>query len=82
MCSPDVPSQIYEAISTIRYSATTVILAYGAPGGVFMRGPSLSMIEVTAVVPEGCITPDDAELWKDSQIEPLPGSFQRHLLGT
>ncbi|KAG1775570.1 hypothetical protein EV702DRAFT_1046903 [Suillus placidus] len=29
--SPDIPSQFYEAISTIQYSATTVILAYGAP---------------------------------------------------
>lgn len=29
------------------------------------------MIEATAVVPEGRITPEDSGLWKDSQIEPL-----------
>ncbi|KAG2038404.1 hypothetical protein BDR03DRAFT_304516 [Suillus americanus] len=40
-------------------------------GGIFTRGPGLSIIEATAVVPEGRITPDDAGLWKDSQIEPL-----------
>lgn len=36
-----------------------------------MRGPGLSIIEATSVVPEGRITPEDAGLWKDSQIEPL-----------
>jgi 2,4-dienoyl-CoA reductase-like NADH-dependent reductase (Old Yellow Enzyme family) len=40
-------------------------------GGIFTRGPGLSIIEASAVVPEGRITPDDAGLWKDSQIEPL-----------
>lgn len=29
------------------------------------------MIEATAVVPEGRITPEDSGLWQDSQIEPL-----------
>jgi 2,4-dienoyl-CoA reductase-like NADH-dependent reductase (Old Yellow Enzyme family) len=29
------------------------------------------MVEATAVVPEGRITPEDSGLWKDSQIEPL-----------
>ncbi|KAF9225694.1 FMN-linked oxidoreductase [Gyrodon lividus] len=40
-------------------------------GGIFTRGPGLSIIEATAVVSEGRITPEDAGLWKDSQIEPL-----------
>jgi len=40
-------------------------------GGIFTRGPGLSIIEATAVLPEGRITPEDAGLWKDSQIEPL-----------
>ncbi|KAG0695479.1 hypothetical protein DFH29DRAFT_955028 [Suillus ampliporus] len=40
-------------------------------GGIFTRGPGLSMIEATAVVPEGRITPEDSGLWKDSQIEPI-----------
>lgn len=29
------------------------------------------MVEATAVTPEGRITPEDAGLWKDSQMEPL-----------
>lgn len=29
------------------------------------------MVEATAVVAEGRITPEDSGLWKDSQIEPL-----------
>ncbi|OAX38165.1 FMN-linked oxidoreductase [Rhizopogon vinicolor AM-OR11-026] len=40
-------------------------------GGIFTRGPGLSIVEGTAVLPEGRITPEDAGLWKDSQIEPL-----------
>ncbi|KAI9569891.1 hypothetical protein HD554DRAFT_2019445 [Boletus coccyginus] len=40
-------------------------------GGIFTRGPGLSFIEATSVVPEGRITPEDSGLWKDSQIEPL-----------
>lgn len=40
-------------------------------GGIFTRGPGLSMFEATAVLPEGRITPEDAGLWKDSQIEPM-----------
>ncbi|KAG2084952.1 hypothetical protein BD769DRAFT_1374609 [Suillus cothurnatus] len=40
-------------------------------GGIFTRGPGLSMIEATAVVSEGRVTAEDVGLWKDSQIEPL-----------
>lgn len=40
-------------------------------GGIVQRGPGLTMIEATAVVPEGRITPEDSGLWQDSQIEPL-----------
>ncbi|EIW78290.1 FMN-linked oxidoreductase [Coniophora puteana RWD-64-598 SS2] len=40
-------------------------------GGIFTRGPALTIIEATAVLPEGRITPEDSGLWKDSQIEPL-----------
>jgi len=47
------------------------ILTVYAVGGIFTRGPGLSIIEATAVLPEGRITPEDAGLWKDSQIEPL-----------
>jgi len=40
-------------------------------GGIFTRGPGLSIVEATAVVPEGRITPEDSGLWLDSQMEPL-----------
>ncbi|RPB02549.1 FMN-linked oxidoreductase [Choiromyces venosus 120613-1] len=40
-------------------------------GGIISRGPGLTIIEATAVVPEGRITPEDVGLWKDSQIEPM-----------
>lgn len=36
-----------------------------------MRGPGFVMTEATAVLAEGRISPEDAGLWKDSQIEPL-----------
>lgn len=40
-------------------------------GGIISRGPGLAVIEATAVVPEGRITPEDVGLWKDSHIAPL-----------
>ncbi|WYZ43346.1 hypothetical protein EsH8_VI_001045 [Colletotrichum jinshuiense] len=40
-------------------------------GGIVQRGPGISCVEATAVVPQGRITPEDVGLWKDSQIEPL-----------
>ncbi|KAF7595948.1 hypothetical protein BBP40_004094 [Aspergillus hancockii] len=40
-------------------------------GGIISRGPGLSFVEATAVLPNGRITPEDCGLWKDSQIEPL-----------
>jgi 2,4-dienoyl-CoA reductase-like NADH-dependent reductase (Old Yellow Enzyme family) len=36
-----------------------------------IRGNSLTVVEATAVLPNGRITPQDSGLWKDSQIEPL-----------
>ena len=38
-------------------------------GGIFQRGPGLTVVQATAVTPEGRITPDDSGLWEDSQIE-------------
>lgn len=35
------------------------------------RGASLTIIEATSVLPNGGITPQDAGLWKDSQIAPI-----------
>jgi len=40
-------------------------------GGILQRGPGLTIVEATAVTPEGRITPEDSGLWKDSQIGPL-----------
>ncbi|KAI4271786.1 MAG: hypothetical protein LQ337_005753 [Flavoplaca oasis] len=40
-------------------------------GGILQRGPGLTMVEATAVTPEGRITPEDSGLWKDSQMAPL-----------
>ncbi|KUJ13000.1 FMN-linked oxidoreductase [Mollisia scopiformis] len=40
-------------------------------GGIIQRGPGLIITEATAVTAKGRITPEDAGLWKDSQIEPL-----------
>lgn len=40
-------------------------------GGIFSRGPALTIIEATAVVSEGRITPEDSGLWEDAQIKPI-----------
>jgi 2,4-dienoyl-CoA reductase-like NADH-dependent reductase (Old Yellow Enzyme family) len=45
-------------------------------GGIVQRGPGLTMIEATAVTPEGRITPEDSGIWKDEQIEPLRKSVE------
>jgi 2,4-dienoyl-CoA reductase-like NADH-dependent reductase (Old Yellow Enzyme family) len=37
-------------------------------GGIISRGPGLSMIEATAVLPEGRITPEDSGIWSDAHI--------------
>ncbi|OJT12875.1 hypothetical protein TRAPUB_10572 [Trametes pubescens] len=36
-------------------------------GGIFTRGPGLTMVEATAVLPEGRITPECAGIWNDTQ---------------
>lgn len=40
-------------------------------GSFAIRGAALIMIEATAVMANGRVTPHDSGLWKDSQIEPL-----------
>lgn len=40
-------------------------------GGIIQRGPGLAMVEATAVLPEGRITPEDVGLWQDSQMAPM-----------
>ncbi len=39
--------------------------------GFAMRGAGGIVMEATAVMPDGCISPGDAGLWMDSQIPPL-----------
>ncbi|KAL4978268.1 hypothetical protein BDW66DRAFT_149398 [Aspergillus desertorum] len=40
-------------------------------GGIAQRGRGLMIIEATAVLPEGRITPGCVGLWRDSQIQPI-----------
>lgn len=40
-------------------------------GAFAFRGASLTIIEATAVRPEGRISPEDAGLWQDSQVAPM-----------
>lgn len=40
-------------------------------GGIIIRGAGLAMIEASAILPEGRITPEDVGLWSDEQIGPL-----------
>ena len=40
-------------------------------GNIAYRGPGLVMIEASAVVPEGRISPEDSGIWDDSHIEPI-----------
>ncbi|KAJ3568706.1 hypothetical protein NP233_g5542 [Leucocoprinus birnbaumii] len=40
-------------------------------GGIISRGPGLSFVEATAVLPEGRISPEDVGLWSDAHIEGL-----------
>ncbi|TEB34070.1 NADPH dehydrogenase [Coprinellus micaceus] len=40
-------------------------------GGIIKRGPGLTIIEATSVVPEGRITPEDSGIWNDEQAAEL-----------
>jgi 2,4-dienoyl-CoA reductase-like NADH-dependent reductase (Old Yellow Enzyme family) len=40
-------------------------------GGIISRGPGISIVEATAVTPEGRITPEDSGIWDDSHITNL-----------
>lgn len=40
-------------------------------GGIFTRGPGLTIIEATAVAPEGRISPEDVGIWDDEHAEKL-----------
>ncbi|KIK64023.1 hypothetical protein GYMLUDRAFT_241244 [Collybiopsis luxurians FD-317 M1] len=38
-------------------------------GGILSRGPGLTFVEATAVLPEGRITPEDTGIWDDAHIK-------------
>ncbi|KAF8814992.1 FMN-linked oxidoreductase [Phlegmacium glaucopus] len=40
-------------------------------GGIASRGPGLTFVEATAVLPEGRISPQDSGIWSDAHIKPL-----------
>lgn len=40
-------------------------------GGIFTRGVGLTVVEATAVLPEGRITPEDTGIWSDEHAEAL-----------
>ncbi|KAG0645988.1 GTP-mannose-1-phosphate guanylyltransferase [Hyphodiscus hymeniophilus] len=48
---------------------TSFTLALRSSRGIISRGPGLSIIEATAVLPEGRITPEDSGIWSDDQLE-------------
>ena len=55
-------SSPYHRSPLLRYSPSSITV-----GGIFTRGPGLSIVEATAVLPEGRITPEDAGIWTDEQ---------------
>ncbi|KAF5391154.1 hypothetical protein D9757_003083 [Collybiopsis confluens] len=40
-------------------------------GGILSRGPGLTLVEATAVLPEGRITPEDTGIWDDGHVKAL-----------
>ncbi|KAI0757920.1 FMN-linked oxidoreductase [Fomes fomentarius] len=53
-----------------QYSSENGVISpwhYAHLGGIFTRGPGLSFVEATAVLPEGRISPEDAGIWDDAQ---------------
>ncbi|OBZ67701.1 putative NADPH dehydrogenase C23G7.10c [Grifola frondosa] len=40
-------------------------------GGIFTRGPGLTFVEATAVLPHGRTSPQDLGIWSDEHVEPL-----------
>src|SRR5688500_3047922 len=55
---------------------STLVSAYAdglktTVGGILQRGPGHTMIEATAVTPNGRITPQDLGIWSDAHISSL-----------
>ncbi|KAJ3495493.1 hypothetical protein NLJ89_g10616 [Agrocybe chaxingu] len=46
-------------------------------GGILTRGPGLTTIEASAVLPEGRTTQEDAGIWSDAHIKPLTQIVER-----
>ena len=45
-------------------------------GGIASRGPALTFVEATGVLPEGRISPQDVGIWSDAHIKPLADVVQ------
>ena len=53
------------------YFDLIVVLSQTLVGGIASRGPGLTFVEATAVLPEGRISPQDVGIWSDAHIKPL-----------
>ena len=53
--------------SSFLHPLSSLFISVSAVGGIFTRGPGLSIVEATAVLPEGRISPEDAGIWTDEQ---------------
>ncbi|KAF8623842.1 hypothetical protein AX15_006164 [Amanita polypyramis BW_CC] len=64
----ELPNRIFLS-PLCQYSAENGIVTpwhFAHLGGIFTRGPGLAMVEASAVLPEGRITPEDAGIWDDA----------------
>ena len=50
---------------------TIEIKSINLVGGIASRGPGLTFVEATAVLPEGRISPQDCGIWSDAHIKPF-----------
>jgi 2,4-dienoyl-CoA reductase-like NADH-dependent reductase (Old Yellow Enzyme family) len=55
----------FSEISCLRINKRNLV------GGILTRGPGLTFVEATAVVPEGRITPECVGIWSDAHAEAL-----------
>ncbi|KAI0765851.1 FMN-linked oxidoreductase [Trametes elegans] len=58
-------------LSSANHNATVTPFHTALVGGILLHGPGLTIVEATAVSPEGRITHHDPGLWSDEQIPPL-----------
>ncbi|PSS32089.1 hypothetical protein PHLCEN_2v2130 [Hermanssonia centrifuga] len=64
----NIPAQNVPYFTPAQIPASGTAVPPSDVGGIVSRGPGLSFIEGTAVVPEGRITPEDLGIWSDEHI--------------